>query len=651
MDEWDGYTDALPPDVMKTFPPTYSVLDDSTGFSIVVNYTLRNGKEATKIREVAASINIDSSKTAKYINMASRDGTLLYGPGYISDYKQNITTFTPAGENPRLYFSSATVTSAVDGDLIAIGDGNSETNRYANFSVASVGESDGVYYVEMAPDDGYLSEMDVTVAAAVNKRSVPLFAATGALYYVPFAHGSDPWIAAPDLVLTNAIYAGYFINAALGGTLTSYISFPSVLRKDYIPDAIADSLGDHQETMDALSMVVSAATFESQIGYANWVYELKLENRTKLLDLLQQDLQIFGSYPTWEYDARKRQFVMRFRQIGTAAVSAALNSGRNVDDSTIAAGTQGVVRNAGDPLCSGLIINCNYNGKDYLGQLLIKPSRYLSGAANSAETRTTSTKNWKCRHLDAIDKHPSKARRLMTHFVDHILAHLCKPRPEIEFEVTLEALIKFGVGLDVLINDDYVRNPYDGSLGLTNFAGVVYSCSVDLQRGKAKIRVRLSDQIEYGIAPAMKISSGNSVITAAGNPGTVTICPDLREFHRSTDRVDVSCFDCLSWNSQTNKYKSRDCSCGDYPVISLKHNDRAASYYNWTIGSVNVTAGTAVLTGNTADWTVAQDTVILFAPWNTSGITDCQKLWCALADENNELLDSLSVATRGRRWV
>jgi hypothetical protein len=172
--------------------------------------------------------------------------------------------------------------------------------------------------------------------------------------------------------------------------------------------------------------------------------------------------------------------VLGAKPIGSANSTEAVNTGSVIDDSVIVAGTSGKITNTGEPLAGGLQIKLNYDGKNYNGELLVMPQTFSSVSAYNAETRKTESKMWRCNGLKSADKNVELQQKLLAHFADRILARLIKPRAEISYNVSIEALLKFAVGSNVLINDSYLRNPYTGALGVSSMGGIVYSSAIDL---------------------------------------------------------------------------------------------------------------------------------------------------------------------------
>jgi len=407
---------------------------------------------------------------------------------------------------------------------------------------------------------------------------------------------------------------------------------------EYIPDALDDSRGDFRASIDwdRLEDVVH------QIDSSH-VYQVNRKGSKSLAKLIGGELLFHGIEPTWEYDGTKRQYVMSFRPMNASSTTTAIWEGREFNESNILE-TKDSYYDANNYRYASLEAECNFYDAKSEVQIQTSSRAAKMALGSNIDSLKIEASFSKFLNFETLIKEDLDFQKtIFEHFNRNVLKAMSLAFPVVTIKVSSSMLLLSGLNLDGAITSDTLRDPWTRAIGLTDRGCRISSYSYDVQSGEMKLDVEVYPLATYAIAPAMRVA------TSETDGDDVIITPDAHYFSRTSDRTDLSWFDCLTWNRATESYNARSCSCTDYSVIAFEENAEASSSITTTIGSVDVSAGTAVLDGCSGSWDTDKDYIIIFAKWDDEDLQPCQRKFFCLADGDNLLIDNDGNETRGMR--
>jgi hypothetical protein len=366
-------------------------------------------------------------------------------------------------------------------------------------------------------------------------------------------------------------------------------------------------------------------------------YKLNIAGSINLYSMLKNEIVLHGLSPTYEWDQESGQFRVRFRHLAPLNATQAAFGGRVIDNTTLIHGHTTDSTHNDAWLANSARFQSNYdNGRFYRTYNITYNSGFAMNRKPSRSIRISSVLS----HIGA-DKVAAEQ------YFSKLIYHFAQPSPVLKSPLGLNAFLDVALGREVSVTDETARNPYDHELGLTNKPGLITAISYDWINGIMNASYRLSDEILYGYAPACYVTANNST---KGASSRITCQSELHEFSNITDRVDCMWFGCYNWNSSTNTYAAKSCSCGEYKILAFERYKKAITPLSFNVYTV-ASSGEIVIedqdggAANYTAWDVTKNYVLVFADWDS--VESCQQDFVYFADDSDTLG---SGGDRGRRW-
>jgi hypothetical protein len=353
-------------------------------------------------------------------------------------------------------------------------------------------------------------------------------------------------------------------------------------------------------------------------------------NDQSFIDTFMGFLRSHGLTPYLELtsEANYDLWVMRFRPIGIINVTEAFSSGRFINASIVEYDADTTRDVASGYTYSSIDLKLNYDGEEYGVPVTIRDKSAYAQNGYGAKVFKIEDRLTQCPSLKDIATDAQIQADFAERYTSGILPHISRARPITTAKAVARCLTKLPVGGDVLVTDEYGRNPFTAQVGYSDLPGIVTSVQVNLGSLRSKISWRLARGKNKGWAPAMYITSGN---IAGTHPNfTVQIKnTSMHEFSASTDMVDAARFDCWNYDRTTGLYSARACSCGDYAIKAVVADDPSIAPITGTIvvNDPSNTDNTVVFVMDTTFSMTGTSSnkayVILFDSWDDA--EDCQK--------------------------
>ena len=656
----DEYRDAVEQDLRENWPTwdidSYTNSDAFYNSGTPKNPTawrlmLHKKDGETSYDDIEGATHYGALEQARYFYQWRRHGYTIgeYGASERNDW--------PVTTDGKLYLSDDVDATDFSTSLpVEVGSSSRNLNGKPTHSTGSIGSTADNYLTldtSTAFQDVYGSESLPALAHPPGVEGP--FRDLCSLYYIPFWHdsiaGGDPWPVGQKLYLRKQWLHKIF-RALLGARDGSYYTIPERYQMNHIPGGASDGFSDATEVVDWNDFAEKVADVDFDVRF---YLGFESDEKLNLLDLFRNCLLFFGLMPTWEYDEAKAKFVMRFRRMGIANATTALLEGRLLNNTNIAADTRPQTVHCGTWLFNRVACKCNYHvsTRQYEGEINVtSDTGWAIMGGRDTELKIDARMIW-IKGIEQIDQDAELREMISRHFAQRILQNLIYPMPELTFQCGISTALTHGVGQDVLITDSASRNPYTGAIGLTSQPGVIVARSIDWSKGTVELTVRISPKAVYGWAPAVRIPANSSSV--AGTVVTVTDA-DAHTFTPTTDRSDLSFFDCLDWSKADKSYSARSCSCGNYAVLAFEEGNADPSILSFTISDVNIDDDTPAYScklngADAASWNNTKAYIIVFADWDDADLQDCQRYYLYASDEDNELVDDGANVTPGRRWT
>ncbi|MCP4640235.1 MAG: hypothetical protein GY851_07385, partial [bacterium] len=470
------------------------------------------------------------------------------------------------------------------------------------------------------------------------------FAYGGQLCYVPAIHdesaGGDPWPVHQTTYIEAQLASDLF--KALLGDDSGELDIQEIFEFNNIPDAVdLDANGENEfyETIDwdSFDQIV-------QPPFPNSYYSLDIEGADiNLYALLSEVLKLHGACATWEYDANKFQYVMKFRKIGVVNVSSANFSGRkiNVDNRQIYATPSG--EHSGDRLVSAVRARFNWNDGEGKYLININVDDEMNASATGGRRKEITIAD-KVTHIAGYSSSNNDLNNeIMRHFVENHLIKLAWPLPAQTVRGTLRCSMESPCGSPVLITDPAAFNMYTGAYGLTAHPGLVTGLIVDFKTGECGVTYRVSPGATKDWAPSVRITdstiSSNDVITV------VTGEWDTSRYNTLVDNMTY--FGNFTYNSSTGQTTQVDT---DPYLCTIYEEGKNGMVFEKVSVAVNagVTSVTLTLTDIGLTWSTSDNYIMTFGKWGDD-LHDTQRLWLYMAQDDGTLDDGATV-TPGQEW-
>ena len=468
------------------------------------------------------------------------------------------------------------------------------------------------------------------------------------LYWLPGTQNiPDPWTIRPVGCFEDEYFSTLLIGVAGFGS----IDVPEKYQVQ-VPWLYDDTRGDFSEAIDWTQLDLIHDPISPGHNY-----KLRLgREQFNWGETFWKELAFHGIQPVYAPDFLDRTWKIRFRFVGPANKTKATWEGRSF-------GSGSMISDSGDSFSliearrfSKVRVSLDYDDSEekYRSNLNLELRSQIKTGKDSKLVLES-----KLSHLDQTGTTANKDffKSMMSH-VARILRHLSSTSATYDGQATMDKLWGCQLGNEISITDETMWDPSVGSFGITDKAALVSNVSTNFARQNQEIQFgySITEDSEFAIAPAMRVQANNSSKDAS----KVTITPDTNYFSQdnTVDRVDMSWFDCLDYDpSETtdpedaSNYQARDCSCSYYRVIAFERDDPDATILSFTARNIDIDAGTCELWGTTTNWDTAEEYIVLYAPWNTAGLADCQMKFLAFADPDSLLVDSSANETKGHKVI
>jgi len=428
----------------------------------------------------------------------------------------------------------------------------------------------------------------------------------------------------------------------------SVFSVPYRYRFDGVPWLLDDTRGDFRSVIDWES-------FEEIVQplFTGHNYDVSLQDGDfNFGKNFWQELFLHGVQPTYSASFIDKQWMIGFHPMGFADKTQATWSGRLFDGNSLISGGSDGYELIGSSVLTKLNISLNWNGEKY-GTNFVAVNNGAKQINAKSEAKIES-KISKIENAGEVINNPTSYMQIQNNLFSRILRAYTSPKYDYKTSLSLAKLWSAGVGKEAVITDSSVGNVLTGATGLSEQGIIITSVTHDFMSPNAKvgIKYRLEPSSEYTIAPAMLVPANASTKDAS----KITATPSTHAFSGTTDRVDMSWFDCLNYDSHQSddpedaaNYTAKVCSCSDYGVYSIDLTEESPTPLELTAKSIDIDAGTCELWGTTTTWDVTHAHVVIFTKWNDSDTQDCQRTFLCLSNAGGKLIDDGANETRGHR--
>jgi hypothetical protein len=439
------------------------------------------------------------------------------------------------------------------------------------------------------------AELDETIPAIrfpiydSNPKHRP-FNQWSSIFYCPGSYQDEIYGGDPFIARTQA--GGSFkklsspIRAILGAYPTATSPVGAFSSLDFIPDISGDT--DQPASIDWASLDDAA-----QPIIPGHVYRLDMDERIDLSKVLEAELLLHGVTATWELDYTTKQHIMRFKRLTKVNATDAINSGLSITTAHLAAGKTPQVEVNGIFRYNRMNVSANLECGEYKLSMPIESSGAKSRMGRTAAIDCECQLSWFKTMADAsIGK--TDLVKLESHLAA-VMDFISYDFPVVSVSLTGKIAGRIHVGCDLLITDARVRNPYLGTLGLTNHGCRCVDVKWDLKNMSVGATLQLTGNPSYGWAPAAYSPSGSSYFTTPeGGDVLVFRVPDTGRNWFTTDgsRPDLSYFADWAYDKLRNVYTA--VTDTDYKIKVIK---RWASQQ--ATNSATVDASTMVLEDGT----------------------------------------------------
>ena len=463
------------------------------------------------------------------------------------------------------------------------------------------------------------------------------------LFYRPDIHETDPW---PLLQSFNieAEKLGELFRAILGDT-TSPVTVDEQIQADHIPDIDAID-------WDLIDDLIEDTDIGTDPGQE---FRIRYNGTLNLWKMLNQELRFYALSPTWEPIHDDDEFRMRVRRGGLINGTVAETRGRLIDQHVVATGQTIKAEQAADMQYNQIALSANWNPvEEKWGGTFTFNDR--SGLAPTGGKNNTLKIEPKITRILDLDVNEAALRDYFAAVLDQYM----HPRPAQSAKATLRSSMDLGVGTLCLITLDNVQDPFDGTIGLTEWPAVVTERTFDAAKGQAAYKWELAFDKLYGWTPTLKITtssdSGSNVVTVTDIDGSGQL---YSGDGASEGWYDHWWFADLEYNQTMTAPVSG--GGGNYFVkLWLAESPWTiideVECYDVSTGTYAAVTGAAgaffrlTSAGLSAAYDDAKEYYMTFVSWDSANITDEQRRFTHIADDDLELVDSASDAIMGRAW-
>jgi hypothetical protein len=459
-----------------------------------------------------------------------------------------------------------------------------------------------------------------------------------------------------ELEVKDPLLVVSFFQSLFGDT-TVY-TLPERYVLDYVPDILRDTVGADVEQSPTINWFELQDLIQYDLS-KNSVYKLNIADDFNVKKIFKNFLTTHGIGCTWYMHIPQvasehfPQFRMGFRKLGLPNITDARQSNRLINNTVRLADKTPKMDRAITNQYDTLVWQGNWNGDKFLRTLNIINEGAQSAVGGRGEALKIEDKITHITGLKTLETN----HKVYDHFSNGILAAYAYPDPTITLGLNFAALLNVACGMPVLVTESSVNNPFTGARGITNMAGLCVSYTMDLGKGNGEnvAKVQLAPGGMYGWAPAVRVAANNSTIVTPGVSGQINLTGLVTdpESTRSGGFTDLAFFDCYQYNETTagTPALNTDCGCSNYGVLAWQENveDLTNKILPYTIGNVNLAAGTASLFGDTTNWDTTKAWIIGYDDYDSTDLQDCQKWYVVFADKDGEI-DNGTSNEKGHRF-
>jgi hypothetical protein len=583
-----------------------------------------------------------------------------------------------SSNNRKLYVDSESDTRNFSvGDMISVGDGREAKFSYVYDTgfktrrlvgkIASIDSTDGRWLTLDTPGGDY-SSYGTGVLSEIPEFAHDISANGLNLCYMPrmitenneavegdsedieeITEEEDCWPVL-DLAKVTSSQPSLIFRALLGDTATG-ISVPRRAPITNVPFVRAS---------DALTLI-DWATFDdlvSQAGLSGSVYTLLTDEdagETKTyLQLLNAVCVTNGMRMVWEYNESQRSKWISFAPLLAESAMTAVSSGRVLDETTIK-NTKPSYTIGADWIYSSVEYKGRKDdGKKFKHTILHATDRQQDNANAATLQIDDQVTNVSDGDLATLQQTLLKLARYSS-----VPSYAQKLQCDIKKLATIScgrySLLTWSAGIDIST----------GSYGITEKPVLITEERITLGPNPGVgLTVRMTQRPNLGISPSLFLDA--SSITQTGTPTVInlsslsTSVANNKFFSTAGGLTDLAGFDCYQYNPGTGTVAlNTTCGCSDYAVIMFRRNvsqyyDSGASrnVFHGTIGTIDITAGTAVVTLDDAtNFDETKDHVLIFELRTDSGLQSCQTVYYGnLGDDEGITTDSGANDYRAIAW-
>jgi hypothetical protein len=460
--------------------------------------------------------------------------------------------------NPRMWLERIEGHQPVIGATLALCD--AEGMPKLEGEIDASGEDEDYFYVDIsstAPDG-----TGIALSAATGSPSPP----RGTFNVISWIRSQsamvDPWAVSQGASAVSGDDIAPLFRAVLGADDNVQLANSQTLF--WVPDvgAVEDeeqvSWIDWDDLEDKVTKIFRDEHYIYRPGRQNFLNTftnfLRSHSLVPYLELVK-----YSGYDLWK---------MRFRPVGVVNYTDAVVFGRSLSNDTFMDDYDVTRDVASGFIYSGIKLKLNFDGEESGAEIEIADKSAYAQNGYASKIYTIDDRVTHCPRIQNIATDKGVQGEIAGQYTSGMLPHLSRPRPISTAKCTTRSML-LPVGGDVVVTDQYGKNPFTGAIGYTGLAGLVTALDVDLDKMSAKCSWRLARSVSKGWAPALYLPGG-TLTESPANTWTVALggtpSASAHEFSGSTDQTDWSRFDCWDYDRLTSTYGARSCSCDDYAV-------------------------------------------------------------------------------------
>lgn len=443
--------------------------------------------------------------------------------------------------------------------------------------------------------------------------------------------------------------------------LTMTASVSERFHLDHVPDAawtlatayatpILFMPSDQIATIDWKQM---APSFAPLLSSGEW-YGLRMPEKGELLfsAVLEGFLLAHGLQPTWEYDPAWRAWRLGFRPFAVTNSTEAWLLGRALSHGNLLP-ESGRTDHSRENLYNRIDYSGSWDGKEH--RLTVSTQGRSAFAHTGGRQATLAIKDYlthQPKTEDLVDDWQAQAEIRM-HFGAALLPRVAQPAPAVTLRAAPNSGVILGVGVVVVVDDDYLRDPRTNLPGIDGRAALVTEFRQRLYGKEHRCSLRFFGSETRGYAPSLQIKAGDLASTAPDEAryANAAIDPANNVFGNPYwVFTDLAYFDCYRQVGAGVELAS--CGCADYAVIVIERwTDTPTVWRDVRIQDIDLAAGTFTLAAPGIHAIANVDHIVIFEAWTAADLQPCQRRWLYQADNDKLLGAGAAVEVAGKVWT